>query len=265
MYRGRPWTIRQYAGLCARRRRRTRASATCSISVRRASRSPSTCRRSSGYDSDDPVALGEVGRTGVAIDSIEDMRVLFEGIPLDRVSTSMTINAPAALLLLLYELAAEEQGVPGTAPRHGPERHAQGVHRARERTSSRRGRRCGSRPTSSRTARSGCLASTRSRSPGTTSARPGRRPFRSSPSRSRTASPTARRRSTPVSRRTTSASACRSSSTRTTTSSRRGEVPRSAAALGGDQGAFRRHQPKRSRSASTRRRAARRSPRSSPS
>ena len=86
-----------------------------------------------GYDSDDPVAQGEVGRTGVAIDSIEDMRVVFDGIPLDRVSTSMTINAPAALLLLLYELAAEEQGVPGEqAPRHGPERHPQGVHRPRE-------------------------------------------------------------------------------------------------------------------------------------
>ncbi len=66
-----------------------------------------------GYDSDDPVARGEVGRTGVAIDSVEDMRVVFDGIPLDRVSTSMTINAPAALLLLLYELVAEDQGVSG--------------------------------------------------------------------------------------------------------------------------------------------------------
>src|SRR5207245_138473 len=65
-----------------------------------------------GYDSDDPLAAGEVGRTGVAIDSIEDMRIVLQGIPLDRVSTSMTINAPAALLLLLYELVAEEQGVP---------------------------------------------------------------------------------------------------------------------------------------------------------
>jgi methylmalonyl-CoA mutase N-terminal domain/subunit len=64
-----------------------------------------------GYDSDDPRALGEVGRTGVAIDSIADMEVLFDGIPLNDVSTSMTINAPASLLLLLYELVAEEQGV----------------------------------------------------------------------------------------------------------------------------------------------------------
>ena len=68
-----------------------------------------------GYDSDAPVARGEVGKVGVAIDSIEDMRTLLRGIPLDAVSTSMTINAPAALLLLLYQLVAEEQGVPAKA------------------------------------------------------------------------------------------------------------------------------------------------------
>ena len=67
-----------------------------------------------GYDSDHPLAHGEVGKVGVAIDSIEDMRVLFGGIPLDEVSTSMTINAPAAVLLLLYQLVAEEQGVPAS-------------------------------------------------------------------------------------------------------------------------------------------------------
>jgi methylmalonyl-CoA mutase N-terminal domain/subunit len=66
-----------------------------------------------GYDSDDPRALGEVGRTGVAIDSLADMEVLLGGIPLGEVSTSMTINAPASLLLLLYELVAEAQGVSG--------------------------------------------------------------------------------------------------------------------------------------------------------
>jgi methylmalonyl-CoA mutase N-terminal domain/subunit len=66
-----------------------------------------------GLDSDAPLAHGEVGKVGVAIDSIEDMRLLFDGIPLDEVSTSMTINAPAAVLLLLYQLVAEEQGVPG--------------------------------------------------------------------------------------------------------------------------------------------------------
>src|SRR6185503_9561985 len=64
-----------------------------------------------GYDSDDPKVAGEVGKVGVAIDSIEDMLTLFGGIPLDEISTSMTINAPAALLLLLYQLVGEEQGV----------------------------------------------------------------------------------------------------------------------------------------------------------
>src|SRR4029079_18302045 len=64
-----------------------------------------------GLDSDDPRCLGEVGRTGVAIDSLDDMRTAFDGIPLDEVSTSMTINAPAAVLLLLYQLVGEEQGV----------------------------------------------------------------------------------------------------------------------------------------------------------
>src|SRR4029078_7905057 len=68
-----------------------------------------------GYDSDDPRAPGEGGRTGVAIDSLADMEVLLGGIPLGEVSTSMTINAPASLLLLLYELVAEQQGVPPTA------------------------------------------------------------------------------------------------------------------------------------------------------
>ena len=68
-----------------------------------------------GYDSDDPIAHGEVGKVGVAIDSIEDMRLLFDGIPLDKVSTSMTINAPGSVLLLLYQLVAEEHGVPGAA------------------------------------------------------------------------------------------------------------------------------------------------------
>src|SRR5258708_4819273 len=66
-----------------------------------------------GYDSDAPPARGEVGKVGVAIDSVEDMRVLLRGIPLDSVSTSMTINAPAALLLLLYQLVAEEHGTSG--------------------------------------------------------------------------------------------------------------------------------------------------------
>ena len=112
MYRGRPWTIRQYAGFASaeetnQRFRYLLERGQTGLSV--AFDLPTQL----GYDSDDPRAVGEVGRTGVAIDSIADMELLFDQIPLDQVSTSMTINAPAALLLLLYELVAEEQGVSG--------------------------------------------------------------------------------------------------------------------------------------------------------
>jgi methylmalonyl-CoA mutase, N-terminal domain len=112
MYRGRPWTIRQYAGFASaeetnRRFRYLLERGQTGLSV--AFDLPTQL----GYDSDDPRAAGEVGRTGVAIDSIADMELLFAEIPLADVSTSMTINAPAALLLLLYELVAEEQGVRG--------------------------------------------------------------------------------------------------------------------------------------------------------
>src|SRR5687767_6421084 len=116
MYRGRPWTIRQYAGFASAEETNARfryllERGQTGLSV--AFDLPTQL----GYDSDDPRALGEVGRTGVAIDSIADMGLLFDGIPLGEVSTSMTINAPAALLLLLYELVAEEQGVAGDALR----------------------------------------------------------------------------------------------------------------------------------------------------
>jgi methylmalonyl-CoA mutase N-terminal domain/subunit len=112
MYRGRAWTIRQYAGFASaeetnQRFRYLLDRGQMGLSV--AFDLPTQL----GYDSDDPRAAGEVGRTGVAIDSLADMELLFDGIPLDEVSTSMTINAPAALLLLLYELVAEEQGVSG--------------------------------------------------------------------------------------------------------------------------------------------------------
>jgi methylmalonyl-CoA mutase N-terminal domain/subunit len=112
MYRGRPWTIRQYAGFASaeetnQRFRYLLERGQTGLSV--AFDLPTQL----GYDSDDPRAVGEVGRTGVAIDSIADMELLFDGIPLADVSTSMTINAPAALLLLLYELVGEEQGVSG--------------------------------------------------------------------------------------------------------------------------------------------------------
>ena len=110
MYRGRPWTIRQYAGFGSAEETNERFRylldrGQTGLSV--AFDLPTQL----GYDSDDARALGEVGRTGVAIDSLADMELLLGGIPLRDVSTSMTINAPAALLLLLYELVAEGQGV----------------------------------------------------------------------------------------------------------------------------------------------------------
>src|SRR5262249_32021969 len=112
MYTQRPWTMRQYAGFGTARESNQRyhqllAAGGSGLSV--AFDLPTQM----GYDSDDPVAHGEVGKVGVAIDSIEDMRQLYAGIPLDKVTTSMTINAPGAILLLLYQLVAEEQGVPG--------------------------------------------------------------------------------------------------------------------------------------------------------
>jgi methylmalonyl-CoA mutase N-terminal domain/subunit len=116
MYRGRPWTIRQYAGYGSAEETNARFR----YLLKRGQTGLSVAfdlPTQLGYDSDDPLAEGEVGRTGVAIDSLADMEVLLADIPLDRVSTSMTINAPAALLLLLYELVAEEQGVPGEALR----------------------------------------------------------------------------------------------------------------------------------------------------
>ena len=110
MYRGRLWTMRQYAGMATaqetnRRFRYLLEQGQTGLSV--AFDLPTQM----GYDSDHPRAEGEVGKTGVAICSIEDMHRLFEQIPLDRVSTSMTINATAAVLLLLYELVAEERGI----------------------------------------------------------------------------------------------------------------------------------------------------------
>ncbi|MFU8841688.1 MAG: acyl-CoA mutase large subunit family protein [Nitriliruptoraceae bacterium] len=110
MYRGRTWTMRQYAGMSTaaesnRRYRYLLEQGTTGLSV--AFDLPTQM----GYDSSAPLAIGEVGKVGVAIDTVEDMVALFDGIPLGDVSTSMTINAPASLLLLMYEIAAEEQGV----------------------------------------------------------------------------------------------------------------------------------------------------------
>ncbi|HTX08521.1 MAG TPA: methylmalonyl-CoA mutase family protein [Solirubrobacteraceae bacterium] len=111
MYRGQLWTMRQYAGYASAKESNERYRyllAHGSTGLSMAFDLPTQL----GLDSDDPRCLGEVGRTGVAIDSIDDMRTAFDGIPLDQVSTSMTINAPASVLLLLYELVGEEQGVP---------------------------------------------------------------------------------------------------------------------------------------------------------
>ena len=111
MYRKQLWTMRQYAGYASAKESNERYKYLLehgSTGLSMAFDLPTQL----GLDSDDERCHGEVGRTGVAIDTIEDMRIAFDGIPLDQVSTSMTINAPAAVLLLLYELVGEEQGVP---------------------------------------------------------------------------------------------------------------------------------------------------------
>ena len=113
MYRDRLWTMRQYAGFSSPedtngRYRYLLEHGSTGLSM--AFDLPTQL----GRDSDDPLCEGEVGRTGVPIDTIEDMRICFDQIPLDQVSTSMTINAPASVLLLLYELVGEEQGVAST-------------------------------------------------------------------------------------------------------------------------------------------------------
>src|SRR5947209_5958541 len=114
MYRGRLWTMRQFAGFGSARDTNRRFPylldhGVTGLSV--AFDNPTLM----GVDSDDPRSLGEVGRTGVAIDSLADMEVLFDGIPLDKVSTSMTINAPAAVLLAMYVAVGEKQGVPASS------------------------------------------------------------------------------------------------------------------------------------------------------
>ncbi|HQD41598.1 MAG TPA: methylmalonyl-CoA mutase family protein, partial [Bacillota bacterium] len=110
MYRGRLWTMRQYAGFATAEESNKRykyllEQGQTGLSV--AFDLPTQI----GYDSDHPLSEGEVGKVGVAIDSLKDMEILFDGIPLDKVSTSMTINAPAAVLLAMYIAVAEKQGV----------------------------------------------------------------------------------------------------------------------------------------------------------
>jgi methylmalonyl-CoA mutase N-terminal domain/subunit len=111
MYRGRLWTMRQYAGFGSAEETNERFHYLLGAGQTGLS-TAFDLPTQMGYDSDHPKAAAEVGRVGVAIDSLADMETLFEGIPLSEVSTSMTINATASTLLLLYELVAEEQGVP---------------------------------------------------------------------------------------------------------------------------------------------------------
>src|SRR5919107_2056772 len=111
MYRKQLWTMRQYAGYASAKESNERyryllAHGGTGLSM--AFDLPTQL----GLDSDDQRCLGEVGRTGVSIDTIDDMRMVFDGIPLNAISTSMTINAPATVLLALYSLVGEEQGVP---------------------------------------------------------------------------------------------------------------------------------------------------------
>jgi methylmalonyl-CoA mutase N-terminal domain/subunit len=112
MYRSKLWTMRQYAGFGSAEATNERfkflldagqTGLSCAFDL------PTQM----GYDSDHPRAEGEVGKVGVAIDSLADMRLLMADLPMDKVTTSMTINATGAILLLLYQLVAEEQGVPG--------------------------------------------------------------------------------------------------------------------------------------------------------
>ena len=110
MYRGQPWTIRQFAGYGTaeetnRRYKFLLAQGQAGLSV--AFDMPTLM----GYDSDDPLGEGEVGHCGVAIDSLEDMETLFEGIRLDQITTSMTINSPAAILYAMYIAVAEKEGI----------------------------------------------------------------------------------------------------------------------------------------------------------
>jgi methylmalonyl-CoA mutase N-terminal domain/subunit len=128
MYAGQPWTIRQYAGFSTAEEsnafyRKNLAAGQQGVSV---AFDLATHR---GYDSDHPRVVGDVGKAGVAIDSVEDMKILFDGIPLDKMSVSMTMNGAVIPVLANFIVAGEEQGVDARqAVRHHPERHPQGVH-----------------------------------------------------------------------------------------------------------------------------------------
>ena len=155
-------------------RTRTRATSTCSSTARPASRPTSTCRRCSATTPTTRCSRARSGKIGVAIDTVVDAHALFDGIPLDRVSTSLTITAPAAVLIAMYRVVGEERGMPGDVlTGHRSERHPQGVHGpervhlpARALGRARRGHDGVLRARR-------CRGSTRSASAATTSARPG--------------------------------------------------------------------------------------------
>ena len=220
MYRGRLWTMRQYAGFGTAKDSNERfkfllSQGQTGLSV--AFDLPTQI----GMDSDDPNAEAEVGQVGVAIDSLADMEEMFAGIPLDRVSTSMTINAPAAVLVAMYMVVAEKQGVPsgdimGTAQNDVLKEYvARGTYIYPPRASLRLA------ADLSPTARATRRSSTASASAATTSATPVRRPRRRSASPSRMPSPTSRLACARASASMMSRRASRGSSTRTTTSSKR--------------------------------------------
>ena len=130
MYRGRLWTMRQFAGFGTAEETNERFHYLLDhgqTGLSTAFDMPSLM----GHDSDHPRSLGEVGREGVAIDTLDDMQTLFAGIDLGEVSVSMTINAPAAIMLAFYVVAAEADAAspPTASAGHDPGRHPQGVHR----------------------------------------------------------------------------------------------------------------------------------------
>ena len=197
MYRKRRWTMRQYAGYASARESNERYKYLLehgSTGLSMAFDLPTQL----GLDSDDPRCLGEVGRTGVAIDTLEDMRMAFDGIPLDEVSTSMTINAPRQRAAAALRAGRRGAGRAEREAHAAPSRTTSSRSTSRAGTSSTRpSRACGWSRTCSPTARRTSRSGTRSRSRATTSARRAARPSRRSRSRWPTAWPTCRRRSTP--------------------------------------------------------------------
>ena len=142
-YRGRLWTSGSTRG-SAPRRSPTSATATCWPRAAPDCPSRSICRPSAATTPTILTCEEEVGRVGVALDTLADAEILFDQIPLDAVSTSFTINGTAAILLAFYVAAGEKQGVAAReAARHDPERHPQGVREPRARGSGHRARRCG--------------------------------------------------------------------------------------------------------------------------